>query len=76
MATQIQWTWPSTHGEDSFVIMFGGLHIEMAVLKVNTTYGLFRVRIGVIATSRDVLRHKHFRTAQPCVPFALRPFEI
>ena len=34
-AKQIPWTWSSTHGEDSFVIMFGGLHIEMAVLKAN-----------------------------------------
>ncbi|MES9880446.1 MAG: hypothetical protein ABW185_06135, partial [Sedimenticola sp.] len=35
MAKQIQWTWPHSHGEDSFIIMFGGLHIEMAVLKVS-----------------------------------------
>ena len=38
LAKQIQWTWPATHGEDQFVIMFGGLHIEMAVLKVNHLY--------------------------------------
>jgi hypothetical protein len=35
LAKQIQWTWPNTHGEDSFVVMFGGLHIEMAILKVS-----------------------------------------
>ena len=34
LAKEIQWTWPDSHGEDHFVIMFGGLHIEMAVLKV------------------------------------------
>ena len=34
LAKTIQWTWPATHGEDHFVIMFGGLHIEMAVMKV------------------------------------------
>ena len=34
LAKQIQWSWPSTLGEDHFVIMFGGLHIEMATLKV------------------------------------------
>ena len=27
----IQWTWPSTHGEDKIVIMFGGLHLEMSM---------------------------------------------
>ena len=34
IAKQIQWTWPNRFGEDNFVIMFGGLHIEMTVLKV------------------------------------------
>ena len=32
-AKQIQWQWPETYGEDKFVIMFGGLHIEMNALK-------------------------------------------
>ena len=26
---KIQWTWPATHGEDQFMIMFGG-HAEVA----------------------------------------------
>ena len=34
LAKQIQWTWSDTLGEDHFVVMFGGLHIEMAMLKV------------------------------------------
>ena len=34
VAKQIQWTWPDSYGEQKFVIMFGGLHIEMAFLKV------------------------------------------
>ena len=38
LAKQIQWTWPATQGEDQFVITFGGLHIEMAVLKVSHVY--------------------------------------
>lgn len=33
LAKQIQWRWPHTHGEDKFVVMFGGLHIELAVLR-------------------------------------------
>ena len=32
----IQWICPATHGEDHFVIMFGGLHIEIGVLKVRS----------------------------------------
>ena len=33
LAKQIQWQWPEEYGEDKFVVMFGGLHIEMAALK-------------------------------------------
>ena len=33
LAKQIQWSWPTTHGEDYFVVMFGGLHIEIAAFK-------------------------------------------
>ncbi len=32
LAKQIQWHWPEKYGEDKFVLMFGGLHIEMAAL--------------------------------------------
>jgi len=31
LAKYVQWSWPLSHGEDSFVVMFGGLHIEMAL---------------------------------------------
>ena len=31
LAKQIQWSWPASHGEDQFVVMW--LHIEMAALK-------------------------------------------
>ena len=31
---QIQWKYPNMFGEDSFVIMIGGLHLEMTMLAV------------------------------------------
>ena len=34
LAKQIQWQWPNSYGEDQFVIMMGGLHIEMAALRM------------------------------------------
>ena len=34
IAKQIQWKWPDIYGEKKYLIMMGGLHIEMAVLKV------------------------------------------
>ena len=36
LAKFTQWNWPETHGEEKIIVMFGGLHIEMAVWK---TYG-------------------------------------
>ena len=36
LAKQIQWTWTDDYGEHNFVIILGGLHIEMAAL---TTVG-------------------------------------
>ena len=33
LAKFIQWNWPDTNGEDKFVAMFGGIHIEMAMWK-------------------------------------------
>ena len=33
VAKQIQWSFPEKYGERQFVIMFGGLHIEMAFLE-------------------------------------------
>ena len=34
LAKQVQWCWPETHGEEHFVIILGGLHIEMCCLKM------------------------------------------
>lgn len=31
LAKFVQWYWPQMHGEDKYVIMFSGLHIEMAM---------------------------------------------
>ena len=33
LAKEIQWTWPDAFGEGKFVVMLGGLHLEMAALK-------------------------------------------
>ena len=34
LATYVQWTWSQTFGEMSFVVMFGGLHIEIALWRM------------------------------------------
>ncbi len=33
VAKQVQWHWPDRYGEDRFVVMFGGLHIQMAAFR-------------------------------------------
>ena len=35
---KIQWNWPPTYGEKSHVVMFGGLHTELAALKAIGTW--------------------------------------
>ena len=34
IAKKIQWTWPNTYGEKWFVVLMGGLHIEMNILSL------------------------------------------
>ena len=34
IAKRIQWKWPDEYVEKFYVILIGGLHIEMAMLKV------------------------------------------
>ena len=34
IAKQIQWAWPDSFGEHKFVVIMGGLHIEMNVMKL------------------------------------------
>jgi len=34
LAKQIQWQWPNLFGEDKCLVMMGGLHIEMAALRM------------------------------------------
>lgn len=31
LAKLVQWRYPTTHGENNYVVMFGGLHMEMAL---------------------------------------------
>ena len=33
IAKQVQWNWPDQFGEDQFIVMLGGLHIQMAAFK-------------------------------------------
>ncbi|KAG7170720.1 hypothetical protein Hamer_G013550 [Homarus americanus] len=34
VAGQIQWNWPENYGEEKFIMILGGLHIEMAALRM------------------------------------------
>ena len=31
LAKMVQWKWPESHGEEKYVVMFGSLHLEMAL---------------------------------------------
>ena len=34
IAKKIQWKWPDKYGETKFVVLMGGIHVKMALLKV------------------------------------------
>jgi hypothetical protein len=38
IAKQVHWTWPEELGEGKYVVMLGGLHIEMTILKILGTW--------------------------------------
>jgi hypothetical protein len=69
LAKQIQWHWPDTHGEDKFIVMFGGLHIEMAILKVlgewltesGWTTALSPAKITTPGTADSFLKASHVK---------------
>jgi len=53
LAKQIQWIWLTSLGEERFVLMLGGLHIEMAILKVYSPK--IQSTINIVAVRKDVL---------------------
>ena len=63
----IQWPWSRTHGEDHFVVIFGGLHIEMTVLKVLGDWledagwveALVQAKVASAGTAGSFLRASH-----------------
>ena len=67
LAKQIQWKWPEKYGEDKVVMMFGGLHIEMAALKTlgdwldgsGWAQTLVRADITTPGTAESFLRASH-----------------
>ena len=67
LAKQIQWSWPASHGEDQFVVMFGGLHIKMAALKAlgdllesgGWTGALIQANLATHGTAYSFLKASH-----------------
>jgi len=67
LAKQIQWKWPEKYGEDKFVVMFGGLHIEMAALKTigdwlqgsGWAQALVQANIATVGTADSLYRATH-----------------
>ena len=67
LAKQIQWKWPDEYGEGKFVMMFGGLHIEMAALKTagdwlqgsGWTQALVQAEIASAGVAESFLRATH-----------------
>ncbi|CAB4040300.1 Hypothetical predicted protein [Paramuricea clavata] len=67
IAKQIQWNWKASHRESQFIVMFGGLHIEMAALKAlgtllngsGWTAALGEAKVASPGTAESFLRASH-----------------
>ena len=67
LAKFVQWQFPSTHGEQNILVMFGGLHIEMALWNTigdflegsGWTNILSEAGIASLGTADSFLRAKH-----------------
>ncbi len=67
IAKNIQWKWPLVYGEEKFVILFGGLHIELAALKTlgdllqcsEWTSALVQSGVATAGTADSFLRAAH-----------------
>lgn len=72
IAKQIQWNWTESHGEDQLVIMFGGLHIEIAAFKTignllessGWTGALVQANVASPGTADSFLRAAHATRTQ------------
>ena len=69
IAKLIQWNWPDVYGEEKFVIILGGLHIEMAALTTlrdfldgsGWTHALTQADIATAGTAESFLKTSHIK---------------
>ncbi len=87
----IQWTWPATYGEDVFLVMFGGLHLEMGMWNMlggylacsGWTTALIDAGVAISGTAESFLksshltrtRHAHTITSVALYKLQLQAFE-
>ena len=86
LAKQVQWHWPDRYGEDRFVVMFGGLHIEMAAFRSlgtllqNSGWTGALVEAGVASSgtadsflsASSVTKTLHIHKVTPCCLYMLQ----
>ena len=71
IAKDIQWTWPEMYGEEMYVVMLGGLHIKMALLKClgdlldgsGWISAILQAGIASPGTAESVLKVSHVKKA-------------
>ena len=64
LAKQIQWKWPDKYGEEKFVVMFGGLHIEMKTIgdwleSSGWAEALVQAEIAIVGTVDSLHKASH-----------------
>ena len=81
---QIQWHWPERYGEDKFVIMFGGLRIEMAALRSAVTLlqdsgwtgTLVEAEVASSGTAESFVRLKHHKNTSNAPNYTMQSLQI
>ena len=70
----IQWSWPHSYGEDKMVIMFGGLHLEMAMWNMLGDYLAASgwtealTEAGIASSGLDETYSSSLNKNSPCTP--------
>ena len=69
LAKMVQWKWPASHGEQAYVVMLGGLHIELALCSVfgdlldgsGWTTALSEAEVASFGVADSLLKATHLR---------------
>lgn len=75
LAKMVQWKWPAAYGEESYVVLMGGLHVEMALWSVlgdllagsGWTTALTEADVASSGVAESFLKASHLTRTRYCI---------